>query len=55
MAKLKKKMCKYAKDGLKENEASLIAEILHPRYVCRKCLRVSTDKKLLCDPVKLEE
>jgi hypothetical protein len=55
MAKLKKRMCKNAKDGLKENEEAIISEVLHPRYICKKCLRVASSKNLLCSPKKLEK
>ncbi|WP_168203464.1 hypothetical protein [Oceanispirochaeta crateris] len=54
MAQLKKKMCKLAGDGLKKKEEAIIAEVLHPKYICKKCLRVSTNKDLLCSPKKLE-
>ena len=54
MAQLKKKMCKLADKGLKKKEAAIIAEVLHPQYICKKCLRVSTNMDLLCSPQKLE-
>jgi len=55
MSNLKKNMCKLAKDGLKKKmESDIFAEVISPRYICKKCLRVSTDKDLLCDPKKLE-
>ncbi|MDA3957601.1 hypothetical protein [Oceanispirochaeta sp.] len=54
MSKLKKTMCKLADDGLKKKEEAIIAEVVHPKYICKKCLRVSTDKDLLCSPKKLE-
>ncbi|WP_171832031.1 hypothetical protein [Oceanispirochaeta sp. M1] len=54
MSKLDKKMCKLAKEGLKKKqESEIFAEVLSPRFICKKCLRVSTDKDLLCDPKKL--
>lgn len=49
MAVLKKKLCKYAKEGLKKNEELIMAEVRSPQYICKKCLRVSTNEKLLCD------
>ena len=55
MAKLKKTMCKYGKDDWKEKEDLILAEVIHPRYLCRKCMRVATDKKRLCNPEKLPE
>ncbi len=55
VAKLKKKMCKLAKEGLKENEEAILAEVRQPVYICKKCLRVAENKKLLCDPKKLEQ
>ncbi|MBF9014152.1 MULTISPECIES: hypothetical protein [unclassified Oceanispirochaeta] len=54
VSKLDKKMCKLAKEGLKKKqESEIFAEVLSPRFICKKCLRVSTDKDLLCDPKKL--
>lgn len=54
MSTLNKKMCKLAKDGLKKKlESEIFAEVLSPRFICKKCLRVSTEKDLLCDPKKL--
>lgn len=55
MAKLKKKMCKYGKNEWKENEEGVIEQVLHPRFLCKKCLRVAVDKELLCNPKKLED
>jgi hypothetical protein len=54
MEEIKKKMCKLGKSDFKENEEGIIAQVLSPRYICTKCLRVATDKKLLCKPSKLE-
>lgn len=54
MSNLNKKMCKLAKDGLKKKlESEIFAEVMSPRFICKKCLRVSTDKDLLCDSKKL--
>lgn len=54
MAKGNRKMCKLAKDGLKKKqEDEILAEVLTPRYICKKCLRVAMDKDRLCDPKKL--
>ncbi|MDC7226674.1 MAG: hypothetical protein PQJ61_07905 [Spirochaetales bacterium] len=52
MAKIKK-MCKAAKDDFKENEAAIIEEVSSAKYICRKCLRTASNKKLLCDPKKI--
>lgn len=54
MAQLKKKMCKLANDGLKKKEEAIMAEVVNPQYICKKCLRVSTNKDLLCSSKKLE-
>lgn len=53
MAKLKK-MCKAAKDGLKSNEEQILAEVSNAQYICKKCLRVASNEKLLCDPKKIK-
>lgn len=54
MPKLKKNMCKLAKDGLKKDGDAIIAEVQSPRFICKKCLRVATNKDLLCHPKKLD-
>jgi len=54
MSKLKKKMCKLADDGLKKKEKEIMEQVLHPRYICKKCLRVAMDEELLCNPKKME-
>ena len=55
MEKLKKKLCKYGKDAFKKNEEALIAEVLQPRFICRKCLRAAANEKLLCNPQELKK
>ncbi len=55
MAEIKKKMCKLGKSDFRDNEEGIIAQVLSPRYICTKCLRVATDRKLLCKPRKLDE
>ena len=54
MSKLKKKMCKLADDGLKKKEKEILEQVLEPRYICKKCLRVATDENLLCHPKTLK-
>jgi len=54
MSKLKKKMCKLADDGLKKKEKEILEQVIHPKYICKKCLRVSSDEDLLCSPKKLD-
>ena len=53
MEEIKKKMCKLGKSDLKNNEEGIIAQVLAPRFICTKCLRVARDKKLLCKPSAL--
>jgi len=53
MAKLKKTMCKVVKDGFKTEKEAILEEVRHPQYICKKCLRVASDKTLLCDPKKI--
>jgi len=52
MAKIKK-MCKAAKDGFKSNEDEILSEIRNAKFICKKCLRSASDKKLLCEPKKI--
>ncbi len=55
MSKLDKKICKIAKNGLKKKMIpDLFAEVRSPRYLCKKCLRVASDKDLICVPLEIE-
>ena len=52
---IKKKFCKLTKNGWTGNEDAIRSEVLHPEYICRKCLRVAVNKKILCDPQALKK
>ena len=55
MPKFTKKMCKAAKDGYKQHEDDILSQARDARFLCKRCLRVAEDKKLICDPVKLHK
>ncbi|ERP31333.1 phytoene desaturase family protein [Chitinivibrio alkaliphilus] len=45
MSKIKK-MCKVK--GFKEAKEELLQEVANPKYICKKCLRVSSNEKKVC-------
>lgn len=50
-----KKLCKRVKnDVLAEDLKEYKKRVVSPTHLCTKCGRVSNDKKLLCEPEKLD-
>ena len=47
-------LCKLKKDEIKERLPKLVALVANGQYICRKCVRVANDKKLLCKPIELK-
>ncbi|CAA6810505.1 MAG: Unknown protein [uncultured Sulfurovum sp.] len=43
-----KKLCKFKDKKFEENKAFILLHTKEPKFICRKCLRVSNNKKLLC-------
>lgn len=51
--KIPKRLCCLDRQDIEKNLDEL-AEIISPaKHICRKCARVSSKKKYLCKPVKL--
>lgn len=51
-----KKLCKLVSgDYLDENMKAYMAIVKEPKYVCKKCGRVSKDEDLLCKPKKIKD
>lgn len=55
MGASKKKLCKYSKSDIVENLVDLKEMVFSPRFICRKCIRISDNKACLCKPEKLEK
>ena len=51
--KIKKTLCDLSKKEIKEIDKELRKIVASPQYICEKCVRVSSDKNLLCKPQKL--
>jgi hypothetical protein len=47
------RLCKIQGAGLDGLNPKLRKLLRNPQYICRKCLRVSKKKKMLCKPEKL--
>ena len=52
MAKLKT-FCKWSSKDIEKRFDLLTDLVLDPTHVCKKCARVSNNKKALCKPAKL--
>jgi len=52
MAKFKT-FCKWSSKDIEKRVDLLIDLVEDPKYVCRKCARVSNNKKAVCKPAKL--
>ncbi len=50
-----KELCKLKKSLLKEDVASFIQLVNQPTHICSKCGRAANSKKLLCNPIKIQE
>jgi hypothetical protein len=50
-----KKLCKLNSDYIKENIEELKELVKKPKYLCKKCARVSNEKNVLCNPLKLQK
>lgn len=49
-----KKMCKLVKDGYQKSDKEAFIELVKaPKVYCKKCGRVSSDSKGVCDPKKI--
>ena len=48
-----KTFCKWSPKQIEKHFDILIGLLEDPSHVCKKCARVSNDKKALCKPAKL--
>jgi hypothetical protein len=51
--KKKTTFCDLSKDDIKEQLDELILLTRRPRYICRKCARVSNTEDHLCKPTEM--
>lgn len=51
--KIKKNLCDLNKKEIKELKKEILKIVKDPKYICEKCVRVSTQKKFLCSPQKI--
>jgi putative hemolysin len=47
-------LCKLKKSLLKEDIEAFVLLVNQPTHVCKKCGRAANNKKLLCNPVKIQ-
>ena len=52
--KIKTTLCKLDKHDIEENMQDIVSVVSEPKFICRKCARVATNKKYLCQPVKIK-
>lgn len=48
-----KSLCKLKSKDVEKNIASLVKDVVKPKYFCEKCARASKKKAHLCRPVKI--
>jgi hypothetical protein len=48
-------LCKLKKSLLKDDIESFMQFVNQPTHLCKKCGRAANSKKLLCNPVKIQE
>ena len=54
MSKMKN-LCDWDRLEIERNASELIAVVQSPKYICRKCARVSKDTGMLCKPIKMKK
>jgi 3-methyladenine DNA glycosylase/8-oxoguanine DNA glycosylase len=54
MAKKEKRMCKWKEDDISEKFDKYLNIVRNPKFVCKKCGRVTDKKKLLHKPASLK-
>jgi hypothetical protein len=52
--KIKTTLCKLDKHDMEERMLDIVSLVSEPKFICRKCARVATNKKYLCQPVKIK-
>ena len=50
-----KKLCKINRKEIRQSMPFVLSVVGKPRYICEQCARVSSDKALLCKPVKIKD
>jgi len=48
------KMCHLKKSTLRDHFDDVVKLVDNPKYICKKCFRVSNDKNVLCKPKKMK-
>ena len=48
-----KNLCKLDSKEIENNLKEISKLVEKPKYICKRCARVSNDKKFLCKPIKL--
>ncbi|NTW89098.1 MAG: hypothetical protein HGB26_08320 [Desulfobulbaceae bacterium] len=52
--KIKKTLCKLDKHDMEERMGDIVSLVSDPKFICRKCARVATNKKYLCKPLTIK-
>lgn len=51
----KKTLCKVDKQDIRDHLDEVAREVLSARFVCRKCGRAASKKRLLCKPTAIDD
>jgi hypothetical protein len=52
--KIKTTLCKLDKHDIEEHKQDIVSLVSEPKFMCRKCARVASNKKYLCQPIKIK-
>lgn len=52
---MSKELCKLKKSLLKEDPKTFMRLVTRPTHICTNCGRAANNKKLLCDPIKIQD
>ena len=52
--KIKKTFCDFNSNDIKKWEQEILKVVRSPKYICKKCVRVSSTKDLLCKPHRIK-
>jgi hypothetical protein len=53
MKNINKTLCDFSKSDIEKFDKEIRLLVKKPKFICKKCLRASSEKKYLCKPTKL--
>jgi len=53
MKNITKTLCDFTKSDFEKYQKEIKIIVSHPKFICKKCLRASSEKDFLCKPKKI--